>query len=133
MERKKVKDIFRVTNPIKWSKNTIILILGLFYIFGQVYELEYRTKEIKINLSKHRLDNSPFYKYIPLEERNKANNYLIEKEDKILQISIDTYQKRVALQALFFLLLLVVTNLDFRKRELKIKLKRYKRELAHNR
>ena len=50
-KRKQIKDIFKFTNPIKWSKNTIILLVGLFYIFGQVYELEYRTKEIKVNNS----------------------------------------------------------------------------------
>ena len=131
MEKRKIKDIFRFTNPIKWSKNTIILLVGSFYIFGQVHELEYRTKEIKFNLSQHRLDNSSFYYHIPVAEVNKANNYLIERELQILDSSINKYHKRIAFQSLFFLALLILTNIDFRKREIKLRLRRYKRELAH--
>ena len=75
------------TNPKTWHKNTIILILAIFFIFTQVSELEYRTKEIKANLSQHRLDNrldnSPFYQHLPVGEINKANNYLIKKEDPL--------------------------------------------------
>ena len=130
-KRKQIKDIFKFTNPIKWSKNTIILLVGLIYIFGQVNELEYRTKEIKANLSQHRLDNSPFYQHLPVGEINKANNYLAEKEDEIVQISIDAYQKRIAFQSIFFLALLIFINTDFRRKETKIRLKRYRRELAH--
>ena len=133
-KRKQIKDIFKFTNPIKWSKNTVILLVGLFYIFGQVYELEYRTKEIKANLSQHRLDNrldnSPFYQHSP-SEINKANNYLAKKESQILDSSMNKYHKRIAFQSLFFLALLILTNIDFRKREIKLRLRRYKRELAH--
>lgn len=130
-KRKQIKDIFKFTNPIKWSKNTIILLVGLFYIFGQVYELEYRTKEIRSNLSAHRLDNTPFYQYLPVAEMNKANNYLIERENKIVEKSISNYQKRIAIQAIFFMSLLIFINTDFRRKETKIRLKRYRRELAH--
>ena len=130
-KRKQIKDIFKFTNPIKWSKNTIILLVGLFYIFGQVYELEYRTKEIKANLSQHRLDNTPFYQHLPVAKMNKANNYLIERENKIVEKSISNYQKRIAIQAIFFMSLLIFINTDFRRKETKIRLKRYRRELAH--
>ena len=131
MEKRKIKDIFRFTNPIKWSKNTIILLVGLFYIFGQVYELEYRIKEIKFNLSKHRLDNSSFYYHIPVAEVNKANNYLIARELQILDSNINKYHKRIAFQSLFFLALLILTNIDLRKKEDRVRLKRYRKELLH--
>ena len=130
-KRKQIKDIFKFTNPIKWSKNTIILLVGLFYIFGQVYELEYRTKEIKANLSQHRLDNSPFYQHFPVGEINKANNYLAEKESQIVDSSINEYHKRIAFQSLFFLALLILTNIDLRKKEVRLRLKRYRKELLH--
>ena len=129
-KRKQIKDIFKFTNPIKWSRNTIILLVGLFYIFGQVYELEYRTKEIKANLSQHRLDNSPFY-HLSVGEINKANNYLAKKESQILDSSINKYHKRIAFQSLFFLALLILTNIDLRKKEVRLRLKRYKKELLH--
>lgn len=130
-KRKQIKDIFKFTNPIKWSKNTIILLVGLFYLFGQVYELEYRTKEIKANLSQHRLDNSPFYQHLPVGEINKANNYLIERENKIVEKSISNHQKRIAIQAIFFMSLLILTNIDLRKKEVRLRLKRYRKELLH--
>ena len=119
------------TNPIKWSKNTIILLVGLFYIFGQVYELEYRTKEIKANLSQHRLDNSPFYQYLPVGEINKANNYLAEKESQIVDSSINEHHKRIAFQSILFLALLILTNIDLRKKEVRLRLKRYRKELLN--
>ena len=131
MERKKIKDIFRFTNPKTWHKNTIILILAIFFIFTQVSELEYRTKEIKANLSQHILDNSPFYQHLPVGEINKANNYLAEKESQILDSSINKYHKRIAFQSLFFLALLILTNIDLRKKEVRLRLKRYKKELLH--
>ena len=115
------------TNPKTWHKNTIILILAIFFIFTQVSELEYRTKEIRSNLSAHRL----FYQYLPVAEMNKANNYLIERENKIVEKSISNYQKRIAIQAIFFMSLLIFINTDFRRKETKIRLKRYRRELAH--
>ena len=130
-KRKQIKDIFKFTNPIKWSRNTIILLVGLFYIFGQVYELEYRTKEIKANLSQHRLDNTPFYQHLPVGEINKANNYLIERENKIVEKSISNHQKRIAIQAIFFMSLLILTNIDLRKKEVRLRLKRYRKELLH--
>ena len=130
-KRKQIKDIFKFTNPIKWSKNTIILLVGLIYIFGQVNELEYRTKEIKANLSQHRLDNSPFYQHLPVGEINKANNYLAEKESQIVDSSINEYQKRIAFQSIFFLALLILTNIDLRKKEVRLRLKRYRKELLH--
>ena len=130
-KRKQIKDIFKFTNPIKWSKNTIILLVGLFYIFGQVYELEYRTKEIRSNLSAHRLDNSPFYQHLPVGEINKANNYLVEKESQIVDSSINEYHKRIAFQSIFFLALLILTNIDLRKKEVRLRLKRYRKELLH--
>ena len=130
-KRRQIKDIFKFTNPIKWSKNTIILLVGLFYIFGQVYELEHRTKEIRSNLSAHRLDNTHFYQYLPVGEMNKANNYLIERETQIGDNSIRKYQKRIAFQSLFFLALLILTNIDLRKKEVRLRLKRYRKELLH--
>ena len=130
-KRKQIKDIFKFTNPIKWSKNTIILLVGLFYIFGQVYELEYRTKEIKANLSQHRLDNSPFYQYLPVGEINKANNYLAEKESQIVDSSINEHHKRIAFQSILFLALLILTNIDLRKKEVRLRLKRYRKELLN--
>ena len=119
------------TNPKTWHKNTIILILAIFFIFTQVSELEYRTKEIRSNLSTHRLDNSPFYQHLPVGEINKVNNYLAEKESQIVDSSINEYHKRIAFQSIFFLALLIFINTDFRRKETKIRLKRYRRELAH--
>lgn len=132
MERRKILiKALKPTNPKTWHKNTIILILAIFFIFTQVSELEYRTKEIRSNLSGHRLDNTPFYQYLPVAEMNKANNYLIERENKIVEKSISNYQKRIAIQAIFFMSLLIFINTDFRRKETKIRLKRYRRELAH--
>ena len=132
MERRKsLIKALKPTNPKTWHKNTIILILAIFFIFTQVSELEYRTKEIRSNLSAHRLDNTPFYQYLPVAEINKANNYLIERENKIVEKSISNYQKRITIQAIFFMSLLIFINTDFRRKETKIKSKRYRRELAH--
>ena len=132
MERRKsLIKALKPTNPKTWHKNTIILILAIFFIFTQVSELEYRTKEIKANLSQHRLDNSPFYQHLPVEEINKANNYLIEKESQIVDSSINEYHKRIAFQSIFFLALLILTNIDLRKKEVRLRLKRYRKELLH--
>ena len=129
MERRKsLIKALKPTNPKTWHKNTIILILAIFFIFTQVSELEYRTKEIKANLSQHRLDNSPFYQ---LGEINKANNYLAEKESQIVDSSINEYHKRIAFQSIFFLALLILTNIDLRKKEVRLRLKRYRKELLH--
>ena len=132
MERRKnLIKVLKPTNPKTWHKNTIILILAIFFIFTQVSELEYRTKEIEANLSQHRLDNSPFYQHLPVGEINKANNYLIERENKIVDSSINEYHKRIAFQAIFFLALLILTNIDLRKKEVRLRLKRYRKELLH--
>ena len=132
MERRKsLIEALKPTNPKTWHKNTIILILAIFFIFTQVSELEYRTKEIKANLSQHRLDNSPFYRHLPVGEINKANNYLAEKESQIVDSSINEYHKRIAFQSLFFLALLILTNIDLRKKEVRLRLKRYRKELLH--
>ncbi len=132
MERRKsLIKALKPTNPKTWHKNTIILILAIFFIFTQVSELEYRTKEIKAILSQHRLDNSPFYQHLPVEEINKANNYLIEKESQIVDSSINEYHKRIAFQSIFFLALLILTNIDLRKKEVRLRLKRYRKELLH--
>ena len=132
MERRKnLIKVLKPTNPKTWHKNTIILILAIFFIFTQVSELEYRTKEIKANLSQHRLDNSPFYQRLPVGEINKANNYLIERENKIVDSSINEYHKRIAFQSIFFLALLILTNIDLRKKEVRLRLKRYRKELLH--
>ena len=132
MERRKsLIKALKPTNPKTWHKNTIILILAIFFIFTQVYELEHRTKEIKANLSQHRLDNSPFYQHLPVAEINKANNYLIERENQIVEKSISNYQKRIAIQAIFFMSLLILTNIDLRKKEVRLRLKRYRKELLH--
>ncbi len=132
MERRKsLIKALKPTNPKTWHKNTIILILAIFFIFTQVSELEYRTKEIKANLSQHRLDNSPFYQHLPVGEINKANNYLIEREEKIVDSSINEYHKRIAFQSIFFLALLILTNIDLRKKEVRLRLKRYRKELLH--
>ena len=132
MERRKsLIKALKPTNPKTWHKNTIILILAIFFIFTHVSELEYRTKEIKANLSQHRLDNSPFYQHLPVEEINKANNYLIEKESQIVDSSINEYHKRIAFQSIFFLALLILTNIDLRKKEVRLRLKRYRKELLH--
>ena len=132
MERRKsLIKALKPTNPKTWHKNTIILILAIFFIFTQVSELEYRTKEIKANLSQHRLDNSPFYQHLPVGEINKANNYLIERENKIVEKSISNHQKRIAIQVIFFMSLLILTNIDLRKKEVRLRLKRYRKELLH--
>lgn len=132
MERRKsLIKALKPTNPKTWHKNTIILILAIFFIFTQVSELEYRTKEIRSNLSAHRLDNSPFYQHLPVEEINKANNYLAEKESQIVDSSINEYHKRIAFQSIFFLALLILTNIDLRKKEVRLRLKRYRKELLH--
>ena len=132
MERRKsLIKALKPTNPKTWHKNTIILILAIFFIFTQVSELEYRTKEIKANLSQHRLDNSPFYQYLTVGEINKANNYLAEKESQIVDSSINEYHKRIAFQSIFFLALLILTNIDLRKKEVRLRLKRYRKELLH--
>ena len=132
MERRKsLIKALKPTNPKTWHKNTIILILAIFFIFTQVSELEYRTKEIRSNLSAHRLDNSPFYQHLPVGEINKANNYLAEKESQIVDSSINEYQKRIAFQSIFFLALLILTNIDLRKKEVRLRLKRYRKELLH--
>ena len=132
MERRKsLIKALKPTNPKTWHKNTIILILAIFFIFTQVSELEYRTKEIRSNLSAHRLDDSPFYQHLPVGEINKANNYLIERENKIVDSSINEYHKRIAFQSIFFLALLILTNIDLRKKEVRLRLKRYRKELLH--
>ena len=132
MERRKsLIKALKPTNPKTWHKNTIILILAIFFIFTQVSELEYRTKEIKAILSQHRLDNSPFYQHLPVGEINKANNYLAEKESQIVDSSINEYHKRIAFQSIFFLALLILTNIDLRKKEVRLRLKRYRKELLH--
>ena len=132
MERRKsLIKALKPTNPKTWHKNTIILILAIFFIFTQVSELEYRTKEIKANLSQHRLDNSPFYQHLPVGEINKVNNYLVEKESQIVDSSINEYHKRIAFQSIFFLALLILTNIDLRKKEVRLRLKRYRKELLH--
>ena len=132
MERRKsLIKALKPTNPKTWHKNTIILILAIFFIFTQVSELEYRTKEIKAILSQHRLDNSPFYQHLPVGEINKANNYLAEKESQIADSSINEYHKRIAFQSIFFLALLILTNIDLRKKEVRLRLKRYRKELLH--
>ena len=132
MERRKsLIKALKPTNPKTWHKNTIILILAIFFIFTQVSELEYRTKEIRSNLSAHRLDNTPFYQYLSVEEINKANNYLIERESQIVDSSINEYHKRIAFQSIFFLALLILTNIDLRKKEVRLRLKRYRKELLH--
>ena len=132
MERRKsLIKALKPTNPKTWHKNTIILILAIFFIFTQVSELEYRTKEIRSNLSAHRLDNTPFYQYLPVAEINKANNYLAEKESQIVDSSINEYHKRIAFQSIFFLALLILTNIDLRKKEVRLRLKRYRKELLH--
>lgn len=132
MERRKsLIEILRPTNPKTWHKNTIILLLAIFYIFAQAYELEYRTKEIRSNLSAHRLDNTEFYKYIPVDVANQANYYLVAREDQIVDNSIHEYQKRIAIEAIFFLFILILSNTDLRKKDVKLRLKRYKRALAH--
>ena len=79
----------------------------------------------------HRLENTPFYRYPPVEEINKANNYLIERENQIVDSSINEYHKRIAFQSIFFLALLILTNIDLRKKEVRLRLKRYRKELLH--
>lgn len=125
MERRKsLIKALKPTNPKTWHKNTIILILAIFFIFTHVSELEYRTKEIKANLSQHRLDNSPFYQHLPVGE-------ITEKESQIVDSSINEYHKRIAFQSIFFLALLILTNIDLRKKEVRLRLKRYRKELLH--